>query len=194
VGTRVRLWLLSLVGAGLFAVSAVAWTDTATWWDVPGYLGMATAICAGFAALRFPRRAATWALVAGGATGIGGLFWAYILWIGATEGGGGAGYWALALVSLAAGIAGALVVRAAARGRVRATARAEILTLTLVLVAALIEAFAYEEGDGGLVGLTLIPAIVLGFALRQLRNEPPAPRAEVSDTQYRPLFGPPWKD
>jgi hypothetical protein len=40
------------------------------------------------------------------------------------------------------------------------------------LAAAAIEAFAYEDGDGNEVRLTLIFAVVLGFAIWRARAEP----------------------
>jgi hypothetical protein len=181
VGMRKRLWLLSLAGVGLFAVSAVlsalsaaVWTATEGWWEVPACVGLATAICAALPPLRFGGRAGIWGAVAGGATGIAALFWAFILYVAGTDAYDGASYSALLLVSFGAGIAGLLVVPAAASGRARVMATAEISALALVLTAALIEAIRYEDGDGGFIGLTLIPAVVLGFALWQLRNEPSA--------------------
>ena len=168
-------WLLAAVaGAGLFVLSA--WRGSkygaSTWWYVPAYIGLTTAVCALLTAIRFPRRAATWALVAGGATAIVGLFWAFVLWAVGGEAYTGAGYAALLLVSLAAGVAALFVVRAAFLGRLRSVAWGVTLTLALVLAAAAVEAFAYEDGDGNEVGLTLIFAVVLGFALWRVRAEP----------------------
>jgi hypothetical protein len=174
VRTRLR-WLVAAVASmGIFVLSA--WRGSqygaTSWWYVPGYLGLTTAACALLTALRFPRRAAAWALVAGGATAIVGLFWAFVLWAIGAEAYTGAGYGALLLVSLAAGVAALFVVAAVLRGRMHSIITAETLTLTLVLAAAAIEAFAYEDGDGNVVGLTLIFAVVLGFALWRARAEP----------------------
>jgi len=168
-------WLLfAAAGLGLFVLSAWRGSEynATTWWYVPVYLGLTTAACALLTALRFPRRAATWALAAGGATAIVGLFWAFVLWAVGGEAYTGAGYGALLLVSLAAGIAALFIVAAVLRGRQRSIVTAETLTLALVVAAAAIEAFAYEDGDGNEVGLTLIFAVVLGFALWRARAEP----------------------
>ena len=172
--SRLRWWAAAAAGVGVFVLSA--WRGSqygaTSWWYVPVYLGLTTAACALLTALRFPRRAATWALVAGGATAIVGLFWAFVLWAVGGEAYTGAGYGALLLVSLAAGIAALAVVAAVLRGRTHSIVRAETLTLTLVVAAAAIEAFAYEDGDGNEVGLTLVFAVVLGFALWRARAEP----------------------
>jgi hypothetical protein len=172
---RKPLWLLALAGTALLGITLALWGDagTDTWWYVPGYLGLTTAICGALAALGFPRRGLTWAVLAGGATGLAGLLWAFVLWVAGGDADTGPGYVALLLVSLAVGAGGLTVLRAAAGRRRQLTEAAELLTVVLLLVAAAaLEAFGFEEGDGNLVGLTLIPAVVLAFALWQLRAEP----------------------
>jgi hypothetical protein len=100
------------------------------------------------------------------------LLGAFVLWAAGGEASTGVNYVALLVVSLAAGAAGLTVVRAVARRNPRLTEATELLTIALVLIAALLEAFAYEDGDGNLVGLTLVPAVVLAFAIWRLRAEP----------------------
>jgi len=56
--------LFATAGLGLFVLSAWRGSkyNATTWWYVPVYLGLTTAACALLTALRFSRRAATWAL------------------------------------------------------------------------------------------------------------------------------------
>jgi hypothetical protein len=167
-------WSIVAVGVAAFGLAAWLGSDynASSWWYVPAYVGLTTAVCATFAALRFPRRAATWAVIAGGVTGIAGLFWGFLLWVFGAEAADGYAYVALLVISLAVGASGLTVVRAVARRQRHVVAAAEAITLALVLAAAGLEAFAYEDGDGNLVGLTLIPAVMLGFARWRLRAEP----------------------